>query len=254
MRVWTLRLAYSITGLVLGVGAPIGAFLLRLLLVPEVRSAPLEDFTANALFYGYQLVGTSIVFAVAGWVAGHHAERLRRAESFYHTLSEHDPLTGLYNARAFRDRYARSLSRAERTSEPLSLLLLDVDYLKKINDRYGHIIGNEALVTIADAVRSAKRAEDSAARWGGDEFAILLNGADAAAAQRVAEAVLERVRERPLHHDRGPIKLSVTIGVCTAGKIRAGDDLFPAADRALYAGKRSGRDRVSFAGLTAATT
>lgn len=176
-------------------------------------------------------------------------ERLRRAESFYHTLSEHDPLTGLYNARAFRDRYSRSLGRAERSGEPLSLILLDVDSLKRINDRYGHIVGNEALILVAEAVRAAKRAEDSAARWGGDEFAILLTGGDAEAARRVADNVLQRVHERPLLHERGPIAVSVTIGVCTARKIRAEDDLFPAADRALYAGKRGGRDRVSFVDL-----
>ncbi len=246
-----LRSAYSVTGLLLGVSAPFGAFVVRLLLLPSVRSAPLDDLANNVFFYTYQLLGTSIVFAVAGWVAGDRAERLRRAESFYHTLSEHDPLTGLYNTRAFRDRYTRSLGRAQRSQGPLSLLLLDVDFLKKINDRYGHIVGNDALVLVAEAVRSAKRAEDSAARWGGDEFAVLLNGADAAAAQRVADSVLQRVRERPLLHDHGQIALTVTIGVCTARRVNADDDLFAAADRALYEGKRAGRDRLSIVELGA---
>jgi len=252
MRFRSLRSTYALTGLLLGVSAPLGAFLCRLALFADVRAAPLADLATHEFFYSYQLAGTSIVFAIAGWLAGERVERLRRAEAFYHTLSEHDPLTGLYNARAFRDRYTRSLGRAERSDEPLSLILLDIDYLKRINDRYGHIVGNDALLLVAEAVRRAKRAEDSAARWGGDEFAILLTGGDAVAARRVADSVLQLVRERPLLHERGPISVSVTVGVCTAQKIRAGDDLFPAADRALYAGKRAGRDRVYSVNLDAA--
>lgn len=209
----------------------------------------MEDVVSNAFFYAYQLAGTSIVFAIAGWVAGDRAERLRRAESFYHTLSEHDPLTGLYNARAFRDRYGRALERAVRHEGPLSLLLVDVDSLKRINDRFGHIVGNDALVLVAEAVREAKRKEDFAARWGGDEFAILLGGGDAAAARRVAESILQRVHERPLHHERGEIALTVTVGVCTAPHVAAGEDLFAAADRVLYEGKHAGRDRALFVEL-----
>lgn len=249
MRFYSLKFVYSVTGLVLGVGAPVGAFFFRLILLPTVRAAPLEDIANNSFFYLYQLIGTSLVFAAAGWVAGNRAEQLRRAESFYHTLSEHDPLTGLYNARAFRDRYARALERAERKQGPLSLVLVDVDGLKRINDRFGHIVGNDALVFVANGVRDSKRKEDFAARWGGDEFAVLLGGGDASAARRVAENLLQRMHERPLHHDRGDIPVTVTIGVCTARHPNSGDDLFAAADRALYEGKSAGRDRASFVEL-----
>jgi diguanylate cyclase (GGDEF)-like protein len=244
MNFRSLRALYLLIGLLLGIGAPVGAFVGRFVFMPQVRSAPLADFDANRFFYVYQLVGSCIVFAAAGWVAGARAERLRDAETFYHALAEHDSLTGLYNARAFRNRYARSLERAVRSGRPLSLLLIDVDHLKQINDRHGHATGNKALMHVATSLREAKRAEDSAARWGGDEFAILLDGADAVSARRVADNVLARVHEKPIPFTRGRVVMSVTIGACTASRVDADADLFAAADRALYEAKRAGRNRV----------
>jgi diguanylate cyclase (GGDEF)-like protein len=218
-----------------------------MLLFPEVRSAPMADLAANRFFYIYQLIGTCAAFATAAYVAGGRAERLQRAESFYQTLAEHDPLTGLLNTRAFRDRYERSLERAARIGHPISLLLIDVDNLKRINDQHGHGAGNDALVHVANSLRIAKRTEDSAARWGGDEFVILLESGDDIAARRVANNVLARVRAKPVVAEGGNLRVTVTIGVCTAREVGAGDDLFSVADRALYSGKASGRDRAQFA-------
>ncbi len=248
----SLRASYTAIGFLLGVGAPVGALLTRFMFMPQVRSAPFADLAANRFFYIYQLVGSCIVFALAGWVAGGHAERLRDAESFYHALAEHDPLTGLYNARAFRNRYGRSLERAARMRQPLSLLLIDVDFLKRINDRFGHAMGNKALLHVANSLREAKRAEDSAARWGGDEFAILLDGADPSAARRVAEKVLAQVRQTPVPFTRGRLTVTVSVGGCTAFNVTADSDLFATADRELYSAKHAGRDRASIAEIGAA--
>ena len=229
---------------------PVGAFAIRLAFFSDVRHAPQKDWRDHRFFYIYQLVGSCGLFAVAGYVAGGRAERLKRAEAFYQTLSEHDPLTGLFNDRAFRSRYTRAIDRAMRTSQPLSLLLIDVDHLKKINDQYGHPAGNEALLQIANALRVAKRVDDAAARWGGDEFAILLEGGDASAAHRVSNNVLARVRATAVFLDSGQqLTISVTIGACTASRVKDNDDLFAAADRALYDGKHAGRDCVAFAEL-----
>jgi diguanylate cyclase (GGDEF)-like protein len=241
------RLTYPLAGIVLGAGAPIGAFLLRWISNATVRAAPLAELSNNRFFYLYELIGSCIVFALAGWGAGVRADRLERAESFYHALSEHDPLTGLYNERAFRDRYSRSLERAIRIGQPLSLLLIDVDGLKKINDQYGHRAGNKALIHVAKALREAKRREDSASRWGGDEFAILLEGADENATRRVAESVLARVRQKPVPFTRGHLTVSVSAGACTAAVVTPATDLFARADEALYAAKRAGRNQVHFA-------
>lgn len=247
----SLRSTYLLIGLLLGAGAPIGAFITRLILFQSVRSAPLADLYAYQFFYLYQLMGSCAVFALAGYLAGDRAERLRRAESFYQTLSEHDPLTGLFNDRAFRNRYARAIDRAARTGQPLSLLLIDVDHLKRINDQHGHGAGNEALLHIANALRVAKRADDAAARWGGDEFAILLGGGDASAARRVTNNVIARVRATAIAVGGHTLPVTVTIGACTAARVKTDDDLFGAADRALYEGKNTGRDCAVFVELPA---
>lgn len=240
---------YPITGLLLGAAAPIGALVMRLFAFPQVRESPIADLRTNAFFYGYELLATSFVFAIAGFAAGRRADRWRRGEAFYHDLSEHDGLTGLHNNRAFLDRYGRALERAIATREPLAIVLIDVDRLKAINDAFGHPAGNEALIHVAEALRSSKRAADVAARWGGDEFAILLEGADAAAATRVAERVIAHLRATPLRLDRRSAPVSVTIGICTAAEPSSSSDLFAAADRALFAGKAHGRNTIEVASI-----
>jgi diguanylate cyclase (GGDEF)-like protein len=233
---------YPLVGLLIGAGAPAGSFLIRFLVIPSVHDHPAGDLRAHAFYYLYELVATSLVFAVAGYVAGRRADRLRRGEAFYHHLAEHDSLTGLHNARAFTDRYQRALEHAAAGSEPLALLLLDVDKLKEINDALGHEAGNQALLLVANALRESKRAADVAARWGGDEFVILLEGADGAAALRVAEGIVARLRDGPSPLEGATV--SVTIGICASAQPALSLDLFAEADRALLAGKAHGRNTI----------
>ncbi len=236
------RVGYTLAGLLLGLGAPIGALLIRMLYHVPARSSPASEIRANLFFYGYSLVATCVVFAVAGAVAGARAHRLRTDEAFYHDLSELDPMTGLLNGRALREQSQRIRERALRFGIPVSLLLIDVDRLKQINDEHGHDTGNLALQRVAHAIRHSKRASDVAARWGGDEFAVGMEGADVPAARRVADAIASAVR-----NDGARPPLTVTIGVASAAPTGAQEDLFAAADGALYEGKRAGGDRVSVA-------
>lgn len=235
------RWKYVATGVLLGIGAPLGALVLRMLSSEAVRRAPAEDVAAHAFFYLYSLAGSCLVFAVAGYVAGKRAERLYAAEEFYHRLADHDSLTGLYNGRVFRERYQRAVERAARTGQSVGVMVIDVDKLKDINDRHGHDVGSAALEHVARALRVGKRASDDAARWGGDEFAILLDSADAAAATRVAERIVQWLHDHPL---RPGLNVTVTIGVAAQVPRSPDDDLFAIADVALYEGKRAGRDRV----------
>ena len=238
------QFTYPIIGALLGFGAPIGSFVLRVLLIADVRQHPFADLRANAFFYLYELFGTSLVFMIVGRIAGRRADRLRRGEAFYHELADHDALTGLYNARALTDRYRRALERAAAARQPLAMILLDVDGLKAINDAHGHAAGSKALVHVADALQQNKRAADIAARWGGDEFAILLEGADVDAATRVAEGVLTYLRITPLQLERATVMVTVTIGICAAAEPVSSSDLFEAADAALMTGKRRGRNTL----------
>jgi diguanylate cyclase (GGDEF)-like protein len=140
------------------------------------------------------------------------------------------------------DRYRRALEHAAANGEPLAILLIDVDKLKEINDAFGHEAGNRALLEVATAVRKSKRTADVAARWGGDEFAILLEAADAGGALRVAEGIVTSLRSAPVPPEQTGV--SVTIGICAARRPSLSMDLFAAADRALLAGKAHGRDTI----------
>ena len=231
------RVTYPLIGLLLGAGAPAGSFLIRLFAIPTVADHPFGDLQAHAFFYAYELAASSLVFAIAGMVAGWRADRLKRGEVFYHHLAEHDSLTGLHNMRAFKDRYRRALEHASASREPLAIVLIDVDKLKEINDALGHEAGNQALILVADALRAGKRVADFAARWGGDEFAILLESAGEAAAMRVAKGIVEHLR-------RDPSNVSVTIGICATTRPSLSLELFAAADRALLAGKAHGRNSI----------
>src|SRR5688572_3118393 len=161
------QFTYPAIGLLLGAGAPLGSFLIRLMAIAGVRASPFEDLRANAFFYLYELTATSLMLAIAGFIAGRRADRLRRGKEFYHDLADHDALTGLHNNRAFIDRYQRALEHAVTAREPLSIILVDVDKLKAINDAFGHTAGNHALILVANALRHSKRSADTAARWGG---------------------------------------------------------------------------------------
>lgn len=227
-------------GLLLALGAPAGALLLRLILgSPGV----LSELSSNRFFYLYTLIGTSIVFGASGFIAGLRADNLARVRDHFHDLSEHDELTGLLNSRAFWDRYRRAVEKANRYHEPLSLIFVDVDHLKDLNDRAGHRFGNLTLLHVSEAILASKRAEDVAARWGGDEFGVLMSGANADAAIRVAADILKTVSDAPVRTSRDERTVSVTIGIAsTAGGTNA-DGLFDRADQALYLGKARGGNR-----------
>lgn len=189
-------------------------------------------------------MGTCLVFGAAGFFVGRRADTLRSGRDRYRALSELDSLTGLVNARTFFGRYRRAAEHARRFREPLSLLVLDVDRLKALNDSYGHAFGSAALLHVAQVLSDTKREDDMAARWGGDEFALLMPGADAAAARRQAEAIVERLRRGPLVHGGEPRAVSVTIGIASSEAGQPEEDLFERADRALYEGKRAGVGQV----------
>ena len=234
-------LRYPVVGVVLGTGAPIGELLLRLMTgAPD----PVQELRANLFFYLYTLVGTCLVFSFAGFYAGRRADQLRRSRDRFHVLAERDDLTHLSNARDFRNRYRRAIAHAAAYREPISLLMVDVDGLKGINDRWGHSFGSAALQHVGRILEESKRAEDLAARWGGDEFAVLMPGADSSAAERVAQRVLEQLRQRSARCGGQEFSFTVSIGIATRISPSPKDDLFELADRALYESKRAGRDQA----------
>lgn len=160
----------------------------------------------------------------------------------------HDYLTGLANRRRFRAVLGQEVERWRRYSVPCSLLLSDIDYLKRINDAHGHSAGDEAIRHLASALREHSRDNDTAARLGGEEFALLLAGVDDRGAGIAAERLRESVMAEPLE-GIGLVTISLGVAACPAhaDSERA---LYAAADAALYRAKNEGRNRVVMANGT----
>ncbi len=153
----------------------------------------------------------------------------------------HDPLTGLPNRALVRDRIDLALKRSARSGRPVSVLLLDLDDFKNVNDSLGHAAGDRLLTEAADRLRAVLRPADTPARLGGDEFAVLLEDADAAAAARVASRVLDGFRE-PFTLDAREVFVSATIGIVSATDGESGaDGLLRDADAAMYSAKARGK-------------
>jgi diguanylate cyclase (GGDEF)-like protein len=158
----------------------------------------------------------------------------------------HDPLTGVLNRRGLEERLGIELTRARRTSEPLTVVACDLDNLKLVNDRHGHAAGDEALALVADVIASALRDVDVLARTGGDEFLVLLPNCDIEAGVRIAEDLREQV-SAAAQAESWPATVSMGVA-CAPPQPLDPDALTVAADGALYRAKSLGRDRVSRAG------
>ena len=170
----------------------------------------------------------------------------REMELHLTDLAQRDSLTGLWNRRRFEEDLAKQLARCRRYGERAALLMLDLDGFKEVNDTFGHLVGDEVLCALGDGLTRRLRASDSAARMGGDEFAVLLANVDRSEAEQAAREVAARLTEfaRDALGSRVELKISVglTLMDCTAGGV---NEVLEAADRAMYADKRRpGRSRV----------
>jgi diguanylate cyclase (GGDEF)-like protein len=156
-----------------------------------------------------------------------------------------DGLTGLSNRRAFQERLAEMLRRAERQARPLTLILGDIDHFKRINDTYGHLVGDVVLKRVAQVVQSCVRKVDIAARYGGEEFAIVLEATDAVGGRQLAERVRQEVQKLVLTADAGTFGCTLSLGIATSPADGADERLLlQRADQALYYAKRHGRNQA----------
>jgi diguanylate cyclase (GGDEF)-like protein len=180
-----------------------------------------------------------VVFAAFGYVLGRQADSLAE-------LSETDPLTRLLNARGFAARLQAEIQRSRRYREPLSLLFLDLDGLKTINDNYGHRAGSQALRFVASVIRSELRGSDTGARWGGDEFTVIAPNTDKDSAtlfaERIRAGIADEVTDWPV---------TASIGIATLDWAEAQAQTVPDAhallrdaDAAMYEAKRRGKNKV----------
>jgi len=153
-----------------------------------------------------------------------------------------DPLTGLPNRREFNERLEERMSAWNRRREAFSLLILDVDHFKKLNDQYGHLAGDQVLASLGTTLRNAIRREDAIARYGGEEFAILLPNTSAQQAALVAQNVREAASRTAVDHNEHSISVTMSGGIATIQWNERVEDLIERADTALYEAKAAGRN------------
>jgi diguanylate cyclase len=184
----------------------------------------------------------------------HARERIARAEQQIESLKREletinallrvDPLTGALNRRGLEETYAREAARAERHATALSLVLLDLDDFKQINDRFGHEAGDRALVHFVKCARASLRPQDALARIGGEEFVLLLPQTALEAALAAAQRLQRALAHAPVHHGSAKLALAFSAGGVERRAGEALETLLGRADRALYRAKREGKNRT----------
>ena len=207
----------------------------------------------EALFY-YGLPGSMVASAILTSLGV--ADRLRQ-QRYALTEAERrartDALTGVLNRRSLLEQLEAACRHARTNGLPVSVLFLDLDFFKSINDSYGHAAGDACLAAVIRPIQAELRQSDIIGRYGGEEFVVVLGGADAAAAEPIAERIRQRVSEALIERHGTRIQLTCSIGVASSHPLGVwGEALIAQADSAVYAAKRLGRNRVQVATALAA--
>ncbi|MBS1189552.1 MAG: hypothetical protein H6R10_1344 [Rhodocyclaceae bacterium] len=218
-----------------------------MLLDVSAQMQALKRLTRESVLVGG--IACLALFGLFYWLLGSVGRRLEQDTRYLLDLAEHDGLTGLYNHRMYYLRLDEEFVRRSRTGAPISLLLLDIDRFKSVNDRYGHLAGDNVLKTLGELARRSCRAMDIACRYGGEEITIILPETDAEGAVAIAERLRRTIEIHPFPlGDNKDGHITVSIGVATSSEsIPSSTDLTESADSALYRAKAQGRNRVECA-------
>jgi len=217
----------------------------------EVVSGVLAFLRRLPLPRGFEQADIAYMELVAGWLGHHLYQARQRIQLERHALT--DALTGLLNRRAAESRLHEELARARRHNEGFAVALVDIDHFKRVNDRYGHAVGDQVLKVVARRLEAGLREDDWLARWGGEEFLLFLRNADQQEAAYVMQRLMGHVKAQPIASEAGNVALTLSAGI----GLPARDDTdyhaaVELADSCLYQAKSNGRDRVEIqdAGIT----
>ncbi|MDP9940983.1 GGDEF domain-containing protein [Ectopseudomonas alcaliphila] len=203
-------------------------------------------FSSDELLQNVEIIANLGLASLAVMIFAHIYERSRILnEQRLTDQATTDSLTGLPNRLKLVEVFERERAHALRNGTPLSLVFVDIDHFKQINDRFGHEVGDRALVHFAKVLAQRLRVNDLFCRLGGEEFAVLLPGSKATQAREIAESMRERLAAQPLAVDDSMLPMTLSAGVACFGLDgQSLDELMLAADRRTYAAKRAGRNRV----------
>lgn len=215
-------------------------------LVSQISNEKIDELTANrALISSFTYLA---LFLLTGFISYFFARTAVQKRIAYLKLQESavtDDLTGAANRRELNKIGKQEFLRAERFQRPLSIMMLDLDHFKRVNDSFGHNIGDQVLKHVTSICQAAIREQDFLARFGGEEFVILMPETDAQGAKQLAHRICIDIREKPLHHEDIEISITVSIGIST---FNLGDpdyrQILLRADNALYLAKTRGRNRI----------
>ena len=240
--------AYPALGALMGLGSPVGAFLLRYWLADPVLKAnwARTELDYNFLFYAYMAFGTVASFVVFGYILGVRSERQKvsnrrlsvRVDEL-HVKSVTDALTGAYTYGYLYEVLEIEIQRSLTDKTPLSVIIVDIDEFKLVNDSHGHLFGDRVIRETAETISAHVRSHDILGRYGGDEFVVVMPGADAPTALHIAERVRAGIT-------KNGYLTTVSVGVATfdaSAKERPGG-LLHRADMNLYQAKHDGRNCV----------
>lgn len=202
---------------------------------------PFHPMTFHAGEIGMELEATLLALALSYKMRRYRIERKKAVQE-----SRLDSLTGLYNRRAFQEAAEQQLKISEQYERPLSAVMIDIDHFKSINDRYGHLNGDEVLVSIAGILGDSRRSSDILARWGGEEFVLLLPETEAKNAAIHCESLRSSASELSFEFSGEKISLTASFGIAEFQKDDTLESLIENADRQLYRAKKEGRNRVCY--------
>ena len=166
-----------------------------------------------------------------------------KSQAHFKRYATLDALTGLYNRYWLNNALPRQIERAKKNLEPLSLLMIDVDFFKKFNDQYGHLAGDTALTTLSQAFNQHLRPADHAARFGGEEFIVILMGINSDEASCVAERLRKHIEKMPIEYEDQILNITISVGISGLAAGQNMNDLLKLTDQALYKAKDRGRNR-----------
>lgn len=239
---------YPAMGFALGLGSPVGAFLMRYWLAdPLLKSVWVRsELDYNALFYLYMGIGTVLSFMVFGYILGLRSERLRVGNRILsaridelHLKSVTDGLTGAFTHGYLQEILELEIQHMMTHKTPLSVMVIDIDDFKRINDSHGHLFGDRVIKETAETISANVRSDDILGRYGGDEFVVIMPGADSETAVHVADRARAGIA-------KNGYLATISVGVATAdgGSGESAADLLHRADMNLYKAKHGGKNCV----------